>query len=82
MFSIKKMKTERLEFFNQQSRVCKEQKQIQLICLFFVNQFWQIVVDSSGKKWNTEKIALKIPLKIQSHNRGMSSAVKFLWPSQ
>jgi len=76
------MKTERLEFFNQQSRVCKEQKQIQLICLFFVNQFSQIVVDSSAKNWNTEKIALKIPLKIalkiQSHNRGVPSVVKFI----
>ena len=38
------MKTEKLEFSNQQSRVCKEQKQIQLICRFFV---YQIVVDSN-----------------------------------
>ena len=55
MFAIKKMKTERLEVFNQQSRVCKEQKQIQLICLFFVNQFWQIVVDSREKRMEYRK---------------------------
>ena len=44
MFSIKKMKTKRLEFSNQQSRVCKEHKQIQLIGRFLV---YQIVVDSN-----------------------------------
>ena len=76
MFSITKMKTERLEYFNQQSRVCEEQKIIQLICGLFVNQ---IVVDASGKTGipkNTLKTPLKIALKIQSHNSGMSSVVK------
>ena len=70
------MKTERLEYFNQQSRVCKEQKQIQLICRLFVNQ---IVVDSS-EKLECQKKPLKMPLKmvvkIQSHNSGMSSVVR------
>ena len=59
MFSITKMKTETLEYFNQQSRVCKEQKQIQLICRSFVNQ---IVVDSS-EKLECRKNLLKCPLK-------------------
>ena len=59
MFSITKMKTERLEYFNQQSRVCKEQKQIQLICRFFANQ---IVVHSS-EKLECQKKLLKCPLK-------------------
>ena len=60
MISITKMKTERLEYFNQQSRVCKEQKQIQLICRLFLNQ---IVVDSSEKLECQKKNLLKCPLK-------------------
>ena len=65
MISITKMKTERLEYFNQQSRVCQEQKQIQLICRFFVNQ---IVVHSSEKLECQKplKMPLKMAVKIQS----------------